>query len=155
VHGFIPGTAQLVVSDLQDSTRIDLQTAETRAFASPPADVEPGYYPGKRLFLDDMGSYVQEFDIPDAQNQYSTSALFLVDDSGTKQIYRPAEGTRIRNICLSPNGKVAAVETFTEARQNDKYPNVPSYLPMTTYFVDLSSLETTRSLNGWMPDWCQ
>lgn len=155
VHGYLPGTAQLVVSDLQDTTRIDLQAAATGAFASLPADVEPSYYPGKRLFLDDAGSYVQEFDIPDASNQYSTSALYLVDDSGTKEIYRPADGTRIRNICLSPNGRVAAVETFAETKQNDKYPNIPSYLPMTTYFVELSTLETTRSVNGWMPDWCQ
>jgi hypothetical protein len=155
VHGFIPGTAQLVVSDLQDFTSIDLQAAQTRAFDSLPAEADPSYYPGKRLYLADQGSYVQEFDIPDAEHQYSTSALVLVDKAGTRQIYEPDPGTRIRNICLSPNGRVAAVETFAEGKQSDKYPNVPSYVPMTTSFVDLSSLETTRSVDGWMPDWCQ
>lgn len=155
VHGFIPGTAQLVVSDLQDFTRIDLQAAKTSAFDSLTAQADPSYYPGKRLYLDDQGTFVQEFDVPDAQHQYSTSALMLIDESGTRQIYRPDEGTRIRNICLSPNGKVAAVETFADDKQNDKYPNVPSYLPMTTSFIDLSSLETTKSVDGWMPDWCQ
>lgn len=154
-HGFIPGTAELVVSDLGESTRIDLGAARTTTFTPYTAEVDPSYYPGKRLMLNDDNDYIQEFDIPDAQLQYATSALFLVDDSGTRQIYRPAPTTRIRNVCLSPNGTVAAVETFAEGKQNDNYPNLPSYLPMTTYFVDLTTLETTRSVNGWMPDWCQ
>jgi hypothetical protein len=155
VHGFIPGTAQLVVSDLQDFTRIDLQAAKTESFDSLTAQADPSYYPGKRLYLDGQGRFVQEFDVPDAQHQYSTSVLMLIDETGTRQIFRPDAGTRIRNICLSPNGRVAAVETFAEDKQNDKYPNVPSYVPMTTSFVDLSSLETTKSVDGWMPDWCQ
>lgn len=155
VHGFIPGTAQLVVSDLQDFTLIDLQAAKTEPFDSLTAQADPSYYPGKRLYLGDQGNYVQEFDVPDSEYQYSTSALMLIDESGTRQIYRPDAGTRIRNICLSPNGRVAAVETFAEDKQNDKYPNVPSYLPMTTTFIDLSSLEATKSVDGWMPDWCQ
>jgi hypothetical protein len=155
VHGFIPGTAELVVSDLEESTRIDLAAAQTTAFTPRIAEVDPSYYPGKRLMLNSDNDFVQVFGVPDDKFQYSTSALFLVDGSGTREIYRPAATTRIRNVCLSPNGTIAAVETFAEGKQNDAYPNVPSYLPMTTYFVDLTTLETTRSVDGWMPDWCQ
>jgi hypothetical protein len=154
VLGFVPGTAELVVSDLEVSTRIDLSAAETTTFTPHIAEVDRSYYPGKRLILNDDNDYIQEFDVPDKQFQYSTSTLNLVDSSGTREIYRPAPTTRIRNVCLSPNGTVAAVETFADNKQDD-YPNVPSYLAMTTYFVDLVTLETTRSVNGWMPDWCQ
>jgi hypothetical protein len=155
VHGFIPGTAELVVSDLEVSTRIDLSAAKTTTFTPYVPEVDRSYYPGKRLILNDDNDYIQEYDVPDEQHQYSTSTLNFVDSSGTREIYRPASTTRIRNVCLSPNGTIAAVETFPETAQEDDYPNIPSSFPMTTYFVDLTTLETTRSVNGWMPDWCQ
>ncbi|CAD6011204.1 Ig-like domain-containing protein [Agreia sp. COWG] len=155
VHGFIPGTVELVVSDLDQSTVIDLQAAKSRTFIPRTAEVDRHYYPGKRLMIDHENSYIQEFDIPDENRQYSTSALYLIDSSGTREIYRPAPTTRIRNVCLSPNGKVAAVETMPESRQDDDYPNIPSYLPMTTYFVDVATNQILLARGGWMPDWCQ
>ncbi|MFB2584204.1 hypothetical protein [Herbiconiux liukaitaii] len=155
MRGFLPGGVTLVVADAAGTSTIDLTTGDVQPLPLASATVDPALYPGTIVALPDGGS-IRRFDSIDySQAQAVQSSLLLIADaSGTRELYRsPVEGTRVRDFCLSPNGQYLAVETIAAGSLSDGYA-LPGYSDMTTSFVDIATGAATRSVPGFLPDWC-
>lgn len=156
LRGFVPGTTDLVVADPQSGSVIDLADGSVAPLDLPAADADPATTAGKLVVLGE-DRYVQQFDRVDYALARTTigSELLLVDPSGTERIFRPTtETSRIRDFCVSPNGQLLAIEVVPLDGVTDGYDLLPAYSDMTTYFVDLSTGTTTRSVSGFLPSWC-
>jgi hypothetical protein len=155
IRGFLPGGVTLVVADPSGVSSIDLTTGEVAPMPLAEASVDPALYPGSIVALPDGGSVrrYDEIDYSSAQAVQS-SVILVADASGTRELYRsPVPGSRVRTFCLSPNGQYLAVETIASGSLSDGYA-LPGYSDMTTSFVDLASGAVTRSVPGFLPDWC-
>ena len=156
LRGFIPGTTDLVVADPSSGSVIDLADGSVTPLDLPPADADPATTPGRLVVLGE-DRYVQQYDRLDYALARTTisSELLLVDPSGTERIYRPtSETSRIRDFCVSPNGQLLAIEVVPLDGVLDDDDLLPAFTDMTTYFVDVSTGATTRSVSGFLPSWC-
>jgi len=162
LRGFIPGTLQLVVADPLSGSLIDLEAGTTTTLSLPAPEILPDLYPGKLLLLGE-NRFLELFTAISYTPSATSSAvlkpgsvLFLTDSGNSREIFSTATGAgRIRDFCVSPQGEYAAVEVAAEAGRPDGYPEHPGYTASTIHFVRLSDGSSTRSVNGFMPDWCQ
>jgi len=157
MRGFLPGGDTLIVNDPDGEVALDLASGESEALALPEAAADIGGYPGEIVLLDESLDYLQMFTTPldEASSTYESS-IALVTAEGTRVVHSPAaEGTRIRDFCVSPNGQYLAVETAPADSTLDNYPVVGGYSQMSTFFVDIATGEASRGAYGFLPDWCR
>lgn len=155
VRGFIPGTLDLVVADPTGGFVVDLATGEQSVLDLAVPELDPSVSTGRVLVVDEAGDYLLQL-VGFADSGQVISALLYVDENGEApfSVTPAAEGTTVRDFCLSPNGQYAAVETVSVEGVPDGYPQESAYTAMTTIFVDLTTGTATRSVTGFAPDWC-
>lgn len=157
LEGFIPGSRQLVVADPQGSSIVDLESGLTTDLKLPDPTTDPTRYPGKQVLLtprDYVG--LSTAVIPGSNDYQVNSALDLTDATGSRELYTtPSDDSWIRDYCLSPNGEYLAVEVVPKNSPPDDYPIVTGYTGTTISFVRISDGSSSRSVNGFLPDWCR
>ncbi|WP_207457413.1 hypothetical protein [Desertivibrio insolitus] len=155
VRGFVPGTLDLVVADPTGGFVVDLATGEQSALELAVPELDPALSTGRVLVVDEAGDYLLQL-VGFADSGQVVSALLYVDETGEApfSITPAADGSTVRDFCLSPNGQYAAVETVSVEGEPDGYPQASAYTAMTTIFVDLTTGTATRSIAGFAPDWC-
>jgi hypothetical protein len=156
IRGFIPDTLQLVVADLLSGSLIDLASGTTTVLDLPEPDLLPDRYPGKLVLLDE-DRFLEQFTLigTDAGGQ-GVSELVLSGTDGSSTVFSTsAAGGTIRNYCLSPNGEYLAVEVTSSEGRPDYYPSVNGFSASSIVFVRLGDGSASRSVNGFMPDWCR
>lgn len=155
--GFIPGSRQLVVADPQGSSIVDLESGLTTELELPDPTTDPTRYPGKQVLLTPR-DYIELSTavIPGSDDYQVNSALDLTDATGSRELYTtPSDDSWIRDYCLSPNGEYLAVEVVPKNSPPDDYPIVTGYAGTTIFFVRISDGSSSRSVNGFLPDWCR
>jgi len=158
IRGFVPGTTDLVVADPDRGAVIDLADGATTTLELSSADLAENVYPGKITMLDDASRYLISLvaaRVEDGRNVRS-SVLAEVDAEGAlAEVFAPAaESSLIRDYCVSPNGRYAAVATSPEDSRPDGYSNNPGYAETMTSIVEIASARTVLSLPGGFSDWC-
>lgn len=157
MRGFVPDTLTLVVADLLSGSLIDLATGTTTVLDLPEPELLPDRYPGKLLLLDDS-RFLELFALigTDATGGQGGSELVLSGTNGSTTVFSTAPtGGIIRNYCLSPNAEYVAVEVTSSEGRPDYYPGVNGFSASTIVFVRLNDGSSSRSVNGFMPDWCR
>lgn len=157
MRGFIPGTAQLIVVDPVGKSIIDLETGTTKPLNLTELQVPANLYQAKVLPLS-QASYIGQYTEikPGMSSKDATSVLILSEPTGSRELYRTSSpGSRIRDYCLSPNGQYLAVEVISQEGVLDNYPVVYGYSASSIIFVPLTMSASTRSINGFLPDWCE
>lgn len=157
LRGFIPGSRQLVVADPQGNSIVDLESGLTTELELPEPATDPTRYPGKQVLLASR-DYVELSTavIPGSDDYQVNSALDLTSASGSRELYTtPSDDSWISDYCLSPNGEYLAVEVVPKNSPPDDYPVVTGYDGTTTSFVRISDGSSSRSVNGFLPDWCR
>jgi hypothetical protein len=153
MRGFIPGTNLLVVADPTQGSTIDLSSGAVSVLSLPEDDLGDAA-PGKLDVLNRDGKYLRLYHAQGSDGS-ARPLLALTDKDGSRLVYHPAaEGSKIRNFCVSPNGQYAAVETVSQEGQSDGYPSLPAFSAMQTTFVNLADGAAVRSVNGFLPHWC-
>ncbi|MCY7287937.1 MAG: hypothetical protein LH624_06715, partial [Cryobacterium sp.] len=112
-------------------------------------------YPGKLVLLNEKGRYARLF-LQETGDINQLASLIAVTDAGDSSVaFIPAsDSSRVRDFCVSPNGQYLAVETIPAAGLGDNYPTLPAFSGMTTSLVDLDRGTSSRSVSGFLPDWC-
>jgi hypothetical protein len=158
IRGFVPGTTDLVVADPDRGAVIDLGDGTTTTLELRSADLAENVYPGKITMLDDTARYLISLvaaRVEGGQNA-RTSILAEVDGSGElAEVFAPAaESSLIRDYCVSPNGRYAAVATSPGDSGPDGYSNNPGYAETMTSIIEIATARTVLSLPGGFSDWC-
>lgn len=155
IRGFLPGSATLIVGDPEGDSAIDLTDGATTPWTRAPIQAEPDEYPGK-IVPTGADEYVQQLDRVDYAQSTAPlgSRLVSAGPEGVRTVFAPpTEGSRITDFCASPNGQYLAVEVVSKDARVDTY-TVTGYENVLTYFVDLTTGDSSRSVNGFMPSWC-
>lgn len=156
LRGFLPGELKLIVADSAGTSTIDLTTGAVEPLVQTAPEVDPAFYPGTIVTLQD-GVTIRQYDDVDYSSASPVvgSVILYADASGTRELFRPAAaGARVRGFCVSPNGQYLAVETIAADSVSDGYA-LPGYSDMTTWFVRIADGVTSRGVPGFLPDWCQ
>ena len=157
MRGFIPDTLQLVVADPLSGSLIDLASGTTTVLDLPEPELLPDRYPGKLVLLDES-RFIELFALigTDTTGGQGGSELVMNGTNGGTTLFSTAlTGGTIRNYCLSPNGEYLAVEVTSVEGRPDYYPSVNGFSASTVVFVRLSDGSSSRSVSGFMPDWCR
>jgi hypothetical protein len=157
MRGFIPNTLQLVVADPLSGSLIDLASGTTTVLDLPEPELLADRYPGKLVLLDES-RFIELFTLigTDAAGGQGGSELVINGTNGTITLFSTAlTGGTIRNYCLSPNGEYLAVEVTSAEGRPDYYPSVSGFSATTVVFVRLGDGSSSRSVSGFMPDWCR
>ncbi|TFC84134.1 hypothetical protein E3T28_05330 [Cryobacterium sinapicolor] len=155
MRGFVPGTRALVVADPDQGSTIDLADGAVTTLDLPPSLLDENAYPGKLVLLSEQGRYARLF-LQETGDINQLASLIAVTDAGKSSVaFTPAsDSSRVRDFCVSPNGQYLAVETIPAAGLGDDYPTLPAFTGMTTTLVDLDRGTSSRSVSGFLPDWC-
>lgn len=154
LRGFLPGTLRLVVADPLSGSTIDLESGQTTAFMLPDDGLDELSYPGEIVALSET-DYIEVASRPAPGEGFVLDYEILrVGPDGVEVIYDPEPGVPVRDICLSPNAQYLAVEIQDPEGEPDGYPNVSGRTLSTTYFVDLDTGASNRSLAGFASSWC-
>lgn len=154
MRGLIPGTTSLVVADPTHGSTIDLSDGTVTPLDLPANDEVGGALPAKLELLDRDGRYVRLYQAWGHEGE-ARPFLALTDRAGSSFVYEPAsKNTEISDFCVSPNGQYVAVETVSGEGESDQYPTLPASTATMTTFVDLTTGASVRSLNGFLPNWC-
>ena len=151
LHGFVDGTATLIVQDPGGYTAIDLVTGS----ASPLPVLDLGTSAAVYRLFDlpgDRGLVALLASLTGGNLRYSTVTI-----SGTqvRPLYAPEpRSTWIQKVCLSPNGEYLAVETIPGDAIPDNYAFVLGYSKATTVFVEVSTGRSDRAVPGFAVHWC-
>lgn len=154
LRGVLPGTTTLVVADPDRGATIDLESGTTETFTLPIGDLPDEAYPGRVTALDREGAHLLDVALIDA-GSIAGSLVARVDASGTAVVYPAPEGSTILRSCVSPSGRLVAVETAGADATDDGYPNTPSYTGTLTTLVEVSTGRVVLSLAGGLSDWCR
>lgn len=152
LRGILPGTTVLVVADPDRGLLIDLETGERTENVLPIAELPDHAYPGRIQQLDADGAYVM--DVLLASASATESLVARIDPSETLVRYATGIDGRLVGSCVSPNGRLVAVETVAAGAEGDGYPNLPSPVDRLTTVIDLDTAETVLVQNGGFSDWC-
>jgi len=158
LRGILPGTTDLVLADPDRGSLLDLATGESRDNVLPAADLPPDAYPGRVLQLDAEGTHLLEVLLvsPDDEGSVLTEALLTrVDGSETVVLHATAADSRRLASCVSPNGRLVAVETAPARAESDDYPGAPSLVGRLTTVVDIETGAVVLTQNGGFSDWCR
>ncbi|MFC9917073.1 hypothetical protein [Agromyces binzhouensis] len=157
LRGILPGTTELILADPDRGTVLELATGETRENVLPSAELPDRAYPGRVVQLDGDGTHLLEVLIVsgDGAGSVATEALLArVDEVETVVLHATGGDSRRLATCLSPNGRLVAVETAPARAESDGYPNAPSLLGRLTTVVDVETGEVVLTQNGGSSDWC-
>ncbi|MFF2273840.1 hypothetical protein ACFVTX_16310 [Agromyces sp. NPDC058136] len=156
LRGILPGSTDLIVADPDRGTLLDLTTGKARANDLPPADLPHDAYPGRVLQLDRDGAYLMEvLLVSNREGGHEVhSTIARVAAGRTTLLYATADGSKLLASCLSPNGRLLAVETAQQGGESDGYPNAPSIVDRFTTIIDAETGEVVRTQNGGSTDWC-
>ncbi|MBC7441112.1 MAG: hypothetical protein H7311_01050 [Ramlibacter sp.] len=155
MRGFVPGTRALVVADPDRGSTIDLADGAVTTLDLAPSLLDESAYPGKLVLLSEQGRYARLFLQETGDSNQLVSLIALTDAADSSVAFTPAsDSSRVRDFCVSPNGQYLAVETIPEAGLGDTYPTMPAFSGMTTTLVDLDRGTSSRSVSGFLPDWC-
>ncbi|WP_130179025.1 hypothetical protein [Cryobacterium sp. SO1] len=154
MRGLIPGTNSLVVADPTQGSTIDLSNGRVTPLDLPVNDETGDAIPAKLELLDRDGQYVRLYQAWGTDGEVRPF-LALTGRTGSSFVYEPAsKNTEIRDFCVSPNRQYVAVETVSEEGESDQYPTLPASTGTMTTFVDLATGASVRSINGFLPHWC-
>ena len=155
MRGFVPGTRSLVVVDLGDSSTIDIADGFVTTVDLAPSLLDTSADPGTLVLLSEQGRYARLF-LQQADDSNQPASRIAVTDAGDSRVaFTPASASsRVRDFCVSPNGQYLAVETISVGGVGDGYLTLPAFSGMTTTFVDLDRGTSSRSVSGFLPDWC-
>ncbi|HRN30106.1 MAG TPA: hypothetical protein PK890_10475, partial [Terrimesophilobacter sp.] len=159
LRGFVPGTARLIVADLDGGTVLDLAAGTNEPITLPEPDLPPELLPGKQVFLTD-DSFFHLRNRVDYQTSTVSTSLYVTDARGTRQVFAPSGGSgRILDYCLSPNAEFLAVEVVSAEGVPDGYPVKTGFSATSVHLVRVDDAlggeaQTERLLNGFAPDWC-
>jgi len=155
MRGFVPGTRALVVADPDQGSTIDLADGAVTTLDLASSLLDGSAYPGKLVLLNEKGRYARLF-LQETGDINQLASLIAVTDAGDSSVaFMPAsDSSRVRDFCVSPNGQYLAVETIPAAGLGDNYPTLPAFSGMTTSLVDLDRGTSSRSVSGFLPDWC-
>lgn len=155
MRGFVPGTRALVVADPDQGSTIDLADGAVTTLDLAPSLLEASAYPGKLVLLTEQGRYARLFLQETGDSNQLASLIAVTDAADSSVAFTPAsDASRVRDFCVSPNGQYLAVETIPAAGLGDDYPTLPAFSGMTTTLVDLDRGTSSRSVSGFLPDWC-
>ncbi|TFD42689.1 hypothetical protein E3T37_02020 [Cryobacterium sp. TMT2-10] len=155
MRGFVPGSRALILADPERGSTLDLADGEVTPFELAPSPLDEAAYPGKLILLNEQGRYARLYLQESTGINDLISLIAVTDDDGSNVVFTPAsESSRVRDVCASPNGQYLAVETIAGSGRADAYRQVPAFSGMSTTFVDLATGTSTRSVSGFMPDWC-
>ena len=155
MRGFVPGTRALVVADPDQGSTIDLTDGTVTTLDLAPSLLDDSAYPGKLVLLNEQGRYARLF-LQETTDINRLASLIAVTDAADSDVaFTPAsESSRVRDFCVSPNGQYLAVETIPASGLGDDYPTLPGFSGMTTALIDLDRGTSSRSVSGFLPDWC-
>ena len=152
--GFIPGTSTLAVADATSNSTIDLTDGTVAELRLRPTEQGPDAFEGKTVVLDTAGRYARV--ISEYDQGVETSVVTVTDQAGSAVLFQPEAGwSRIGDLCVSPDGRSLSVETLPADAAGDGYPNLLAFSPVRTVVVDLETGRTTRTLAGFLSDWCR
>jgi|GEM_PF-837411 len=157
MRGFLPGTTSLVLSDVDDVHLVDLASGTDTILRLPLASYDPSLHAGE-LLVQTPDSYLQVVQsiVYTGGRNVASARLLAVTPEGTRELYRPdADGTRVSALCLSPNGRLAAVELAPDGSKPDLYPLVPGFTGAHVALVDTRTGEVKRYLPGFRSNWCR
>lgn len=153
LRGLLPGSTELIVADPDGGALIDLTTGAERPNVLPIAELPEAAYPGRVQQLDADGTHLLEVLL--VTDSADTETLVArVDEAGTAVLFATGPDRRLLSSCVSPNGRLLAVETAARSAASDAYPNAPSPLDRLTTIVDIGSGATVLVQNGGFSDWC-
>lgn len=166
ILGFVSAGNELAVMDAGLNKGVDPPrymtinlASGTPAPLSLPGQVQTGLLQGNAttvsqpVLLDPAGGHLQSVSTHESGKESST--IILNDRNGSRTIYQPApEWSRVQDFCLSPSGDFLAVETAAPQYVGDQYPVRPAPSPMQTDVVDLKSGTITKTVPGFLPNWC-
>ncbi|HSP51383.1 MAG TPA: hypothetical protein VLO00_00685, partial [Cryobacterium sp.] len=155
MRGVVPGTRALVVADPDQGSTIDLTDGTVTTLDLAPSLLDDSAYPGKLVLLNEQGRYARLF-LQETTDINRLASLIVVTDAADSSVaFTPAsESSRVRDFCVSPNGQYLAVETIPASGLGDDYPTLPGFSGMTTALIDLDRGTSSRSVSGFLPDWC-
>ncbi|MFF2372212.1 hypothetical protein [Agromyces sp. NPDC058110] len=158
LRGVLPGTSELVVADPDRGTLIDLSTGESSDNLLPVADLPGEAYPSGVQQLDEDGTHLLDVVLfstdPDTGGHSIESLVVRVDQAGTVVRYTTGPDSRLLSSCVSPNGRLVAVETASAGAPEDDYRNASSPTGRLTTVVDIDSGDVVLTQNGGFSDWC-
>lgn len=158
LRGILPGTTELVVADPDRGTIVDLVTGEARENDVPSAALDGDWYPGRSIQLDAEGAHLLEvFDVSiDEAGRYRVGARIVrVDRADAVDRYATGEDSRLLSSCVSPNGRLLAVETASAQSESDDYPEGASPVDRLTTVIDIDTGDVVLTQNGGFSDWCR
>lgn len=155
MRGFVPGTRTLVVADADEGSTIDLADGAVTSLHLAPSLLDESAFPGKLVLLNERGRYARLF-LEETGDSNQLASRITVTDAGDSSIaFMPAsDSSSVRDFCVSPNGQYLAVETIPAAGLGDDYLTLPAFSGMTTFLVDLDRGTSSRSVSGFLPNWC-
>lgn len=150
VQGFIPGTATLVVEDLDKNTAIDLATgrATLRPAARLAADAQ------LNEVLPTAGKDRSVLLVAQVTGERLEYRLLDTEGTTTRVLYQPPAGIRLQRLCSSPNGQYLSVEENPWNSAVDDYLNTPGFSPSSTVLLDRASGQRVHLVPGFLVDWC-
>ena len=155
LRDFVPGTRALVVADPNQGSTIDLADGAVTTLDLAPSLLDESAYPGKVVLLNEQGRYARLFLQATTDINQLTSLIAVTDPDDSSVAFAPAsESSSVRDFCVSPNGQYLAVETIPATGLADEYPTLAAFSGMTTTLVDLDRGTSSRSVSGFLPDWC-
>ncbi|TFC93083.1 MULTISPECIES: Ig-like domain-containing protein [Cryobacterium] len=155
LRDFVPGTRALVVADPNEGATIDLADGSVTTLDLAPSLLDRSAYPGKVVLLNEQGRYARLFLQETTGINQLASLIAVTDPDDSSVAFAPAsESSSVRDFCVSPNGQYLAVETIPAAGLADEYPTLAAFSGMTTTLVDLDRGTSSRSVSGFLPDWC-
>jgi hypothetical protein len=151
MHGFVYGTATMIVQDPGGYTAIDLVTGS----ASPLPVFDQGTTAAVYRLFDlpgDRGLVALVASLAGGNLRYSTVTL---TSTRVRPLFAPEPpSTLIQQVCLSPNGEYLAVETIPADAVPDNYPFVLGYPKATTVLVEVATGRSDRAVPGFAVHWC-
>lgn len=158
IRGFVPGTTRLVIADPDRGALIDLADGTTTTLELAPANLADNVYPGHVTVLDDTSRYLITLIAANVEGGHTVRSSLLAEVGGAgelSQVFAPAlETSLIREYCVSPNGRYAAVAVSAESGRPDGYSANPGYTETTTSIVEIATGRTVMSTPGGFSDWC-
>lgn len=155
--GFLPGSGELAVQRAAHVVAIDLSAPLSATGvgswerlllpAAPGADAAEGI-----AFVAGDVALVRD------ETRASVVALGgggATGEHANREVFRPAsDGSRVGQMCVSPNGSVVAIEVLSAGALPDGRSHSPGFTQVTTSYVSVTDGRVLRSSIGFAPDWC-
>ncbi|WP_448006067.1 hypothetical protein [Agromyces bauzanensis] len=158
IRGFVAGTNDLMVADPDGGTIIDLADGLTTALELRTPELADNVYADRIAVLDGEGRYLVSLvqaSVEDGRNVRSSMLAHVGPEGEPTKLYAPAVATSlIRDHCISPNGRYAAVAESADGGRPDGYSGNPGFTETMTTIVEIATGRVVLSIQGGFSDWC-